>query len=105
MSIRDNFVARFGEEEARRLEWAAAEHSNGINDQNKGLDTFKWVLLICIGYGCFQKDRFRKYHGIVAPYEDLRYWIKHNADLGSHDGDYDYFGLLMGTYNEYMKET
>lgn len=101
-TIRDPFVDRFGEDCAAALEDAAVEHSNGTNSDNKGTDPFKWVLLITIGYECWSHDGYRDYHGITAPAEQIREWIKQNADLGSHDGDCDYVTALAGGYAEYM---
>jgi hypothetical protein len=87
-TIRDIFVKDFGEEEAQAFEQAAIEHSNGLNSNNKGSDPFKWVLTIVIGYDCFQKE-YRKYHNITTPTKKIKKWIKDNADLGTHDGDFD----------------
>ncbi len=104
-SIRDKFVKEFGEELAEKLEAAAECHRNGVNDGNKGSDPFKWVLLICIGYQCFEESRFRKFHGIPKKpsYAVLKRWIRDNAELGTHDGDYDYLSLFCGAYNYYVK--
>jgi hypothetical protein len=78
--IREKFVAAFGEDQASALIRAAEEHENGVNSANKGSDPFKWALLICIGYECISRDRFREYHGITASWEQLRQWIKDHAD-------------------------
>lgn len=104
MSIRDSFVARFGEDQAAAIEAAADEHANGINDSNKGSDPFKWAVSLVIGYECASKDRYRKYHGITAPWDEVHDWIKTDADLASHDGDVDYLALVCGSYNEYMQD-
>ena len=102
-SIRNIFVKQFGEKLADSLERAAMEHGNGINDTNLGSDPFKWVLLICIGYQCFELKRFRDYHNIKgASYKDIKKWIKDNAELGSHDGDSDYLSLVAGVYKEFV---
>ena len=102
MSIRKQFAAEFGEKEAARIEAAAIEHGNGINNKNIGSDPFKWALLICIGYECFSRDRFRKYHGIKAKAVNIKKWIKKQGHLELHNGDCDYLSLLSGAYNEYM---
>lgn len=102
MSIREAFVAKFGEDQAAAIEAAANEHANGVNDQNKGTDPFKWALLIAIGYQCAEKASYREYHGIAAPWDEVKQWMKDHADLASHDGDCDYLSLLAGSYNEYM---
>jgi len=96
-SIREKFVNEFGEEFARKLEVCADTHSNGINSANKGSDPFKWVLLICIGYQCFEKKGYRIYHGLpLKPsFTTLKKWIRENADLGTHNGDCDYLALVI----------
>ncbi len=102
-TIRTEFVKQFSENLADKLESAANEHQNGINSSNKGSDRFKWVLLLCIGYQCFEKDSYREHHGIKgeAGYEEIKQWIKDYADLASHDGDCDFLSLITGVYNEY----
>lgn len=104
MSIRDAFAERFGADQAEALWAAALKHENRANGKNKGSDPFRWALLICIGYQCFEVDRFRKYHGITAPRDEIVAWIKDHADLGSHVGDCDYLALRAGTYNEFMPD-
>lgn len=103
MSVRDSFVQKFGEDEARRLEDAASEHKNGVHDWT-GSDPFKWVLVICIGYQCFEKPSYRTYHKIEAPYEEIRQWIKSDGHLDTHDGDCDFLSLFVGAYNDFMPE-
>ena len=102
--VKASFVARFGEAEARRLEVAAEKHNNDVHN-NKGTDPFKWVLLICIGYECFTKDRYREYHGILTPSDDIKRWARDHAELDSHDGDCDYLSIFCGTYAEYVLST
>jgi hypothetical protein len=102
VSIRDAFVARFGEDEAIRIEGAAEGHANGINNERVGSDPFKWALLICIGYECMSKDSYREHHGIEAPWADLKAWIIEHADLASHDGDCDYLCMWAGGYDEFV---
>jgi len=104
MSVRDRFVKRFGEEEAKRFEFAAEEHANDINSKNKGKDPFKWALLICIGYQCFEKEVYRKYHRITAKLKEINQFIIEDADLGTHDGDFDYLSLFAGVYNKYVSK-
>ena len=100
-TIRDAFVSAFGGDDARKLEIAALEHEN---HDNKGSDPFKWTLLICLGYQCMEVDRYRKHHGIeTPPWADLRQWIIDHADLGTHDGDFDYIGAYAGAYNDFIK--
>lgn len=100
--IRGKFVERFGEDQAVAIERAANEHANGINDENRGSDPFKWALLICLGYECISKDSYREHHGVTAPWDELKAWTKSDADLAAHDGDADWLSLLAGVYNEYM---
>ena len=102
MGIRDSFVEVFGEDEAMALEHSAISHENGVNSKNKGSDPFKWTLLICIGYQCFEIEKYRKYHKISAPYDEIKKWIIENAELKDHDGDCDYLALMGGVYNEYV---
>lgn len=102
VSVREKYVAEFGEESAAALEAAAEDHANGPNSENRGSDPFKWVLLICIGYQCAEVDRYRESHGIASPdWETLRQWIIDHGELASHDGDCDYLSLMCGKYNEY----
>lgn len=100
---RKKFVKRFSEKEAKRFEKAAEGHSNGVNSRNKGSDPFKWVLLICIGYQCFEKESYRKHHGIKAKLEHINQFIIEDAELGTHNGDCDYLSLVAGVYNKYTK--
>lgn len=102
MGIRDKFVAVFGEDEALCMEASAEEHANGINDANRGTDPFKWAILICIGYECFTKDRYRQHHGFHYQPDVLKAWICAHADLGTHDGDSDYLALFGGAYTPYI---
>lgn len=101
-SIRESFVERFGEEEALIMVSAAEEHANGVNDENKGSDSFRWAICIAIGYQCFELDSYRKYHGFRAPYSEIQQWIMEDANLKEHDGDYDYLSLMTGKYNRYI---
>ena len=111
-SVREKFVAMFGEEQASAVERAANYHDNGVNSSrsgedegsNRGTDPFKWALLICIGYECMEKPRYREYHGIAAQWDDIKSWIKREAELDTHDGGCDYLSLFCGTYDEYMPE-
>jgi hypothetical protein len=100
--IRESFVEHFGEEQAAKLEAAAVEHKNGIHDE-PGSDFFRWAIVICIGFECFTKDRYREYHGITAPVEDVKQWVREHGDIANHDGDADYLSLFCGTYNEYVE--
>ena len=101
MSIRIEFIERFGEVEAMNIEKAANEHQSS---GDKGSDPFKWALLICIGYQCMELEGYREGHNIETPWDELKRWIKDYANLDSHTGDCDYLALLAGTYSEFFKK-
>ena len=101
MTIREKFVERFGEEQAKAIETAAESHGNGINNAEIG-DHFKWCLLICIGYQCFEVISYREAHNITPPFEDIKEWIKGNAELHTYHGNLDYLALMVGKYEEYL---
>lgn len=101
MSVRDEFVKRFDERCATRIEQAAEGHKNGVHDK-KGSDPFKWALAICIGYQCLGK--YAKYHEIYYEEQELKDWIRENAGLAEHDGDVDYLGVFAGAYDGWYKK-
>lgn len=101
LSVRESFVRQFGEEEAQALEVAAESHKNGIHNEH-GSDKFKWVICICIGHQCFEKDRYREHHGIKATFEDIKSWCIEEGELDTHDGAVDYIALLAGIYDGFM---
>lgn len=101
MSIRDAFIEAFDEANATAIEAAAEEHKNGIHDR-PGSDYFRWAIVIAIGYECMEKDGYREYHGITAPWPALHDWIRDHANLADHDGDSDYLSMMAGTYNEFV---
>ena len=102
-SIRPLFVKEFGEDQAFAIEKAAEEHDNEVHPK-RGKDPFKWALLICIGYECLEKEKYREHHGINVPFTELKEWIKEVADLRSHEGDVDYLSLFCGKYSEFIRE-
>ncbi len=102
--IRERFVKKFGDTEADAIESAAVGHGNGINDLNHGSSEFRWSICICLGYECMEIDRFREYHGIYAPWKEIKQWIKDYAELDQHNGDLDYLSAFLGVYNEYMPD-
>lgn len=102
-SVRNSFVALFGEEQACRIEAAANEHKNGIHDE-PGSDPFKWACLIAIGHECISRPRFREHHKIAVPFDEFKAWAVEHGDFASHDGQYDYIAMFAGIYNEYMKK-
>lgn len=101
-SIRKAFVKKFGEDQAKAIEAAAQGHANGVNDGSRGSDPFKWALLIAIGYQCIELDDYRSYHGITAPWAEVKQWMIDHAKLDEHDGDVDYLTAFSGGYDEYM---
>ena len=103
-SIRESFVEHFCEEEATKLEIAALGHANGVNSQNKGSDSFKWVVLICLGYQCVELEGYREYHKITTDWDDFKKWVKQHANLDKHDGDCDYLALFSGVYDEFVEK-
>ena len=99
-TFRNDFIARFGVENAIAILEAANSHKNGIHD-NPGSDKLRWAILICIGHDCI--SRFHEEHNITCPWEAVRAWLKQHKDyLAAHDGAVDYFALSCGTYNEFM---
>ena len=97
------FAAQFGDEQAEAIQSAAEGHKNGVHDRY-GSDKFKWALTICIGHECFTNDSYRAEHGITAPVDEVKQWIKDEADLASHDGDFDFLAAMAGAYEEYLPE-
>lgn len=102
-NTKKSFIAQFGAEEAERIMCAAEEHMNSVHDES-GSDVFRWAICICIGYECMSHPEYRKYHGIITPWKELKEWIKTYANLEAHDGDVDFLALLAGTYNEFVKD-
>lgn len=102
MNTRQSYVNRFGESEATAIERAAAHHANGINDRDKGSDSFRWAITVCIGYECFTNEEYRNYHGINASADNIKGWIREHGELNKHDRDVDYLCLFVGGYSEYM---
>lgn len=86
------------------IEAAAEEHKNGIHD-NPGSDAFRWALLLCVGYGCWENPSRAEYHGITVAPEDINLWLFERREwIGKHDGDVDYIGLLAGVYDPLAEE-
>lgn len=98
MTVRVSFVARFGEEDATRIEEASLQH---LEDPHKtdswGSDPFRYHFMNAIGHECV--GRYRHHHGIIATERDMKDWCKAEANLLEHDGDMpDYIGLLAGAF-------
>ncbi len=105
MSIRESFVARFGEDNATHVEEAAISHMavpyTIHKDDKWGSDPFKYLFLVCISHDCFTK--WRGYHQIDASYEDILDWALKDGDLKHYEGDIpDYIALLIGAYNPWI---
>lgn len=106
MSVRESFVARFGEAVAVKVEEAALNHLaegplphlNPHAEDKWGEDPFQYLFMVCIGRDCL--TRWRKYHGIDAEYEDLLDWCVKEGNLHDYQGDMpDFIALLAGAYN------
>jgi hypothetical protein len=102
MTVRDSFVAHFGEENALAFEAAAEEHENGMHP-NKGSDPFQWTLMLVLSYECASKPRYAKYHGITAPWDKVDAWIIEHGHMADYDGDIDALALFTKTYDRYVE--
>lgn len=109
MSIRESFVATFGEDNALRVEEAAIghlgegpfPHLDPHADDKWGQDPFKYLFLLCIGRDCF--TRWRSWHKIEAEYEDILAWALEHADIHEYRGDIpDFLALMAGAYNPWI---
>lgn len=120
--IRRTFVARFGADEARRIENAAQSHyaqdevmlTIAIPDilgeealptphgnDHFGSSPFRYWFLLAIGKQCVTK--YRKFHGITTPEDELRAWALAEGELSEHDGDIpDFIGLFVGSYADWI---
>lgn len=106
MTLREQFVADFGEADACRIEEAAQSHRCGspiFVEKGVGSDGFRWALLICVGSECL--TRFREYHKIEVLWEQLEPWLTVRAEyFAAHDGDFDYVSMIAGVYNFLMPQ-
>jgi hypothetical protein len=101
-SVRESFVEHFGEDQARAIEAACAEHkAESIHSKDdEGNDPFKYAVLMCIGYGCI---KYGKSHGITVSPADFKSWCLEHGDLASYKGPIpDYISFFGGVYNEYL---
>lgn len=99
--IREEFVKRFGVENAIAVQDAAEGHKNSVHDEY-GSDPFRWALVIAVGYQCMERNSFRDAHGITAPWEEIDKWLVESQVLKDHDGDVDYLAMLAGKYDRYV---
>lgn len=105
-TIRQSFVAQFGEDDAQKIEAAANVHLSvdlgGVHDDDdRGSSEFRYLFLTAIGHDCV--TRFREDHGIEATTEDMREWALEHGRLGEHEGSPpDYLALLAGAYQSWL---
>ena len=100
--MRDAFVERFGEDQAQAIEAAAMRHENVVHDE-RGSDSFRWALLICIGFECMEVGPYRADHGITAPWDEIDAWMRERTEwFKEHDGDVDYLAMFCGRYHVYV---
>jgi hypothetical protein len=107
VTVRESFVARFGEDQAVAIENASRDHmtmdSSIHAEDSLGSDPFKYHFLNAVSYECISRPRFREHHGITADLDAMRDWALTEGDLGGHDGDVpDYLALLVGVYDEWI---
>jgi hypothetical protein len=116
--IRDTFTARFGEEQAAKIEEAAQAHyaenettlavelpflRSPHGRDNFGSSPFRYWFLLAIGHECV--TRFADEHGITVPESDLRAWALGDGQLGDHDGDIpDYVAIISGRYDGWVTD-
>ena len=106
MSVREHFVATFGESAAAAIEKAGFGHrdkrDDSLKDRGLGSDPFKCALVFVIGYGCV--SRFAEDHGISIEPAAFKSWVREHGELASHDGDMDYISVFTGAYNDYVNQ-
>lgn len=101
MTLRESFVEKFGEEDAKRAEAAAMDHKSFRNfDEAKGYGSnkFRWCVLMVISFEC--AGEYRDHHGFEVVSEDtLKTWmVEHVEEFNAHDGDIDFLALMCGAY-------
>lgn len=101
MSVRESFVAHFGEDQAVKVEEASLMHLQPVpwvgealamigldadrREMNWGSDPFKWHMRNAITHDCLTK--YRNEHGITPTTEELQAWCRLHGDLDNFDGD------------------
>jgi len=95
------FALAFGQDQVDLLMAAATEHKNGVHDDPKG-NPFRWSVLICIGFECFSRPKFREYHGFTMEHDAAKQWFVDRSALHDYHGDVDYLSLMAGSYGEWM---
>jgi hypothetical protein len=111
MSVRETFVAMFGEDDAQRMLEATLEHVSPTQnpmtmlanlfgmvaagvapteriDDNWGTDPFKYQVLAVIGGECVAAPGFRQHHGFELDPMEFYQWVVQHAELDTFDGDH-----------------
>lgn len=104
-TLREMFVEKFGEEQTAKVEAAAEMHDFAYRseEQNKGSDAFRWVLVWVIGFECVSKPNYAKWHGIEIDPEQFRQWVYEHAELEKHNGAWDNMAMVSGAYKGFIK--
>lgn len=108
MTVRNQFVERFGEENATRIEEASLTHTQDPSyqsvhkDDDWGSDPFQYHLMTCVSRRCFEHQGGET-HGFTFTREEVRQWAVEEGRLHEYDGDVpDYIGLLAGAYANWI---
>jgi hypothetical protein len=101
MSVRESFVAHFGEEPALRIEEASLMHITEIasihTKDTWGNDPFQYHFLNAIARECL--TRYKDFHGITPDSEEMRLWCVAEGRLHEYEGEFpDYIALMIGVY-------
>lgn len=103
MTMREEFVVGFGEEQAVAIETAAEAHRGEVGRRNVGSDAFRNALHVCIGFECMSHGSYRAHHGITAPWDALqRFMVARRDAFIAEDGDRDLMGLAAGAFDFLM---
>ena len=99
--MREKYIKKFGEKQAQRIEEAATTHylsGATVSGKNKGSNPFKWAILTIIDFQCVEK--YAKEHGItVSNNKFMKFCVKHRKELGEHDGDIGWIGVVAGVFD------
>jgi hypothetical protein len=102
-SLRDRFVASFGEYLAVSIEAAVERHIPELKFEiERGSDPFRFALVWAVGLECLSRPEFRTEHGITVPWEMLRDWIRGIGLLAGFDGTFDAGGRGAGLFDEIL---
>lgn len=111
MSVRETFVALFGEADAQRISEATLMHVSPTQhpltdlltkfgavfvgrldteriDDNWGSDPFKYEVMTVISSDCVANPELREFHGFELDPEEFYQWVVQHAGLDTFDGDY-----------------